>query len=942
MGVLFLIYAGLLALAPPPRAAVRLLASEPARIVRVRNVPFDADAADLQRTASRFGDVEDVWLASWGRAEQKRHRGFGRITFKRGDAASDAIGCGELELHGRKICIEVEEQQLSRPPQKKPPHERRRRTAWPPRQPRRNDEEPPSSRQSQVQSAHERSALLESLSASRLRDYASAKTYQRAVQTGLARIGPLVTADEYGIAMGAACRSRDPQRCLSLLRAAASTLKQQPPASSPPPPTSTTAPPAPPPPQQLSPRAYHAALSACIGPARWRSAMEVLEMMPRGMPTVNTYSLAARACAKANRLKEATSLLYSIDVSGLSEGRLMEASPSILSAYNSVLEAAARLGEWREAVKLVTRLRSQRILPSTSTYLAALKSCAAKSSTRTGGRQEDEGGVGGSMPVGSWRWGEAASHLNMSDSSERAEAAKGLITMMNADGLDPDLRCYNTALLACAQHHHDPTCGIELFNQMGGGGVAGVRLRPDLLSYSAVLSCCNRDETNGGDLAIDLLARMKREGIQPDRIVYGSVISACAVSGDWRRAVMLLGEMERKGGDLAPDVVCYSSCISAYGRGDRCDDALKLLERLVDEDDRKTPEPNTVAYNAAISACERAGRWEDALRLLEEMKGRQGCEPNTVSLNAAISACEKGGQYNEARRLREESGVRVDAATYNAAISALEKEGDWKGAYRLFEEMCEEGGELTPTMVTYNALMQALGAAGRVEEGFALLKRFEAAGYADTSKSYSLHRSLLQLCRRHGTAEQVEAVSERMERRKLTAVAPIAKAADPSHPNGRPLRYTNQNRFTASTNGTASAVGSAAREMWVKLARSRTYKPVYDALPYAFTRKARRIDMMRSLQGHAEKLCLADLLRRERDLQDRDDAAELQPLELSISFKVCADCHAFFKAASRMLPAERGIIVREPKMTHVFKGGECDCGDRWRWEARSNNSTVIA
>ena len=123
---------------------------------------------------------------------------------------------------------------------------------------------------------------------------------------------------------------------------------------------------------------------------------------------------------------------------------------------------------------------------------------------------------------------------------------------------------------------------------------------------------------------------------------------------------------------------------------------------------------------------------------------------------------------------------------------------------------CEEGGELTPTMVTYNALMQALGAAGRVEEGFALLKRFEAAGYADTSKSYSLHRSLLQLCRRHGTAEQVEAVSERMERRKLTAVAPIAKAADPSHPNGRPLRYTNQNRFTASTNGTASAVGSAS------------------------------------------------------------------------------------------------------------------------------------
>ena len=31
----------------------------------------------------------------------------------------------------------------------------------------------------------------------------------------------------------------------------------------------------------------------------------------------------------------------------------------------------------------------------------------------------------------------------------------------------------------------------------------------------------------------------------------------------------------------------------------------------------------------------------------------------------------------------------------------------------------------------------------------------------------------------------------------------------------------------------------------------------------------------------------------------------------------------------------RQVIVREPSLTHIFEGGECTCGDRWRWESRS-------
>ena len=88
--------------------------------------------------------------------------------------------------------------------------------------------------------------------------------------------------------------------------------------------------------------------------------------------------------------------------------------------------------------------------------------------------------------------------------------------------------------------------------------------------------------------------------------------------------------------------------------------------------------------------------------------------------------------------------------------------------------------------------------------------------------------------------------------------------------------------------------------------------------------------MVRSLQGHAEKLVLADLLAQE-EKQSKDtglSVSNIEEIELSVNFKMCADCHAFFKGASALIG--RQVIVREPSLTHTFDRGECACGDRLR------------
>ena len=168
-----------------------------------------------------------------------------------------------------------------------------------------------------------------------------------------------------------------------------------------------------------------------------------------------------------------------------------------------------------------------------------------------------------------------------------------------------------------------------------------------------------------------------------------------------------------------------------------------------------------------------------------------------------------------------------------------------------------------------------------------------------------------------------------MSRRGLSAVAAVCCSTC----GDEQLRYTNVDFVTKETGGTLSEIGVAARELWVRLGRSRRYKPVFAALPYAFSRTARRKAMVRSLQGHAEKLMLADLLAREEKQSKDAGLHHSEEIELSVNFKMCADCHAFFKGACALFGYQ--VIVREPSLTHIFEGGECTCGDRWRWETRS-------
>ncbi|CAK0809448.1 unnamed protein product [Prorocentrum cordatum] len=89
------------------------------------------------------------------------------------------------------------------------------------------------------------------------------------------------------------------------------------------------------------------------------------------------------------------------------------------------------------------------------------------------------------------------------------------------------------------------------------------KLEPDVISYSAGISACEKGEQ--WQRALALLSEMWEAKLEPNVISYSAGISACEKGEQWQRALALLSEMwEAK---LEPDVISYSAGISACENG---------------------------------------------------------------------------------------------------------------------------------------------------------------------------------------------------------------------------------------------------------------------------------------------------------------------------------------------------------------------------------------
>ncbi|XP_058213115.1 pentatricopeptide repeat-containing protein At4g22760-like [Rhododendron vialii] len=209
----------------------------------------------------------------------------------------------------------------------------------------------------------------------------------------------------------------------------------------------------------------------------------------------------------------------------------------------------------------------------------------------------------------------------------------------------------------------------DLFDHMG---------EKDLLLYNAMIACYAQNSRSKEALQLFNKMIQPNVNIQPDKMTFASVLSACSQLGDMTSGSWIESYMKQLG--IQIDDHLATALIDLYAKCGSIDKAYKLFQLLQKKD--------LVSYSAMILGCGLNGRAKDAITLFEQMMEAR-IFPNLITVTGILTA-------------------------YNHFV--LVEEG-----YKCFNLM-QKHYELVLSADHYGIMVDMLGRAGRLEEAYELIK----------------------------------------------------------------------------------------------------------------------------------------------------------------------------------------------------------------------------
>jgi len=243
--------------------------------------------------------------------------------------------------------------------------------------------------------------------------------------------------------------------------------------------------------------------------------------------------------------------------------------------------------------------------------------------------------------------------------------------------------------------------------------------------YNVVISSCSAKGSNsdGWQLALSILQRMRRYGPQPNEETYAMVLQACADCAQMKVAISLLEEI-RQSGSIAPTSKLYIPLLKVCAKSGDSKTADLIITLMKDDGLQLTTE----ILNIYLSSLAKSGFHLRALGKLNQMiEDPQLTPPDIYTFNTVLSACAHANDCESAYALLENMSagmyafpskvgkmveVKPDVISYNSVISCAHPED----CVSLIQEMRltrrYREGVILPNSVTYvNAITQCRNAA---------------------------------------------------------------------------------------------------------------------------------------------------------------------------------------------------------------------------------------
>lgn len=273
------------------------------------------------------------------------------------------------------------------------------------------------------------------------------------------------------------------------------------------------------------------------------------------------------------------------------------------------------------------------------------------------------------------------------------------------------------------------------------GGIVDARFlfefmnQRDIVTWNSLIS--GYSQSGNVREVIQLLCRMKFEGMEPDKKTFGSVVSVIATESNLKLGKLVHGQILRSGFEL--DTQIETVLIVMYLKCKSIDTAFRIF--------KYTSKKDVVIWTAMISGLVQINCADRALDIFCQMvKSRM--EPSTSTIATALAACAQLGSLNRGTSihcyvLRE--GIAQDTPSQNSLITMYAKCGRLYQSRAIFERMEKRD------LVSWNAMVAGYAQNGQFHEGLFIFSEMRATLQKPDSITIV---SLLQVCASIGALDQ--------------------------------------------------------------------------------------------------------------------------------------------------------------------------------------------
>lgn len=282
-----------------------------------------------------------------------------------------------------------------------------------------------------------------------------------------------------------------------------------------------------------------------------------------------------------------------------------------------------------------------------------------------------------------------------------------VLDLVTRYGKNPSLKIFNSILDVLVKEDIDLARKFYRKKMMGAG------VQGDDYTYGILMKgLCLTNRIGEG---FKLLQVIKSRGLQPNVVIYNTLLHALCNNGKVGRARSLMNEIKE------PNDVTFNVLICGYCKEDNFVQALVLLEKSFS----LGFVPDVVTVTKVVEILCNVGRVTEAVEILERVESKGGVV-DVVAHNTLIKGFCKFGKVKVGHGLLKEmerKGCLPNVDTYNALISGFCESGMLESALDMFNDMKTDG--INCNFVTFDTLIRGLFSRGRTEDGFKILELME-------------------------------------------------------------------------------------------------------------------------------------------------------------------------------------------------------------------------